>query len=240
MDPRTFDRWTAAVAHQRSRRATFRVLAGGLLGGLLAPHVARAALQADRDGDGLYDDDEVQVYGTNPDVYDTDYDGVGDGEEVYYGSNPVAADGVALGGEQGGAVACADDLVNCNGACVNPAFDLLHCGYCGNACTGGNGFTAVCSFGVCGLTSSAPDGSVAIGDVNDGCDPGPNPPGCYCVVNGRCVIADSGPIACRAIGTTCDYDSECCNNPSVLCCFDGTYLRTQCTDVSVYGNVCPG
>jgi hypothetical protein len=238
MDPRTFDRLVAEAVRRPTRRATLRVLAGGLLGGLLAPRLARAALQADRDQDGLYDDDEGQVYGTNPDISDTDGDGVGDGEEVYYGRNPVASDG--LGGEQGEAVACADDLVNCNGACVNPAFDLLHCGYCGNACTGGNGYVPVCSFGVCGLTAGPPAGSVAIGDVNDGCDPGPNPPGCYCVVNGQCVIADSGPITCREIGTPCNYDSQCCDNPSVHCCFDGTYLRIQCTDVSVYGNVCPG
>jgi hypothetical protein len=228
VDPRTFDRWTAAVAHPRSRRAAWRVLAGGLLGGLLAPQLARAALQADRDQDGLYDDDEVQVYGTNPDVYDTDYDGVGDGEEVYYGSNPLAADGVALGGEQGEAVACADDLVNCNGACVNPAFDLLHCGYCGNACPGGNGFTAVCSFGVCGLSGTGNGGEVALGDVNSGGN-----------ANGAIGVGDTWG-ACRGIGTPCDYDGQCCNTPSVLCCFDGTYLRTQCTDVAVYGNVCPG
>jgi hypothetical protein len=36
MDPRTFDRWTVSVAHQRSRRAALHLLAGGLLGGPLA------------------------------------------------------------------------------------------------------------------------------------------------------------------------------------------------------------
>jgi hypothetical protein len=49
--------------------------------------------QADSDGDGLFDADETGVYGTNPYVYDTDGDGSGDGEEVYYGSNPRAAGG---------------------------------------------------------------------------------------------------------------------------------------------------
>ena len=98
MDPRTFDRWTTSVAAQRSRRVTLRVLAGGLLGGLLAQRAitaTRAAQRTDTDGDGLFDDDEVQVYGTNPDVYNTDGDGVGDGEEVYYGSDPLAADSYA-------------------------------------------------------------------------------------------------------------------------------------------------
>jgi hypothetical protein len=260
MDPRTFDRWTIALARYPTRRQTLRLLAGGVLAGLVSPRLTRA-MQADRDGDGLFDDDEVEVYGTNPDIYDTDGDGSGDGEEVYYGSNPVAADsvasvvgdgndvglgatldeGVILGGEQGEAVACADDLVNCNGACVNLAFDLLHCGYCGNACPGGNGFAAVCSFGVCGLTGTGGNGGeVAIGDVYSNCDPGPLPPGCLCVINGQCGVADSGPITCRGIGAACDDDGQCCNNPSVHCCFDGTYLRTQCTDVSVYGGRCPG
>jgi hypothetical protein len=46
---------------------------------------------ADSDGDGLFDADEVGVYGTNPAVYDTDGDGTGDGAEVYYGTNPLSA-----------------------------------------------------------------------------------------------------------------------------------------------------
>jgi len=43
----------------------------------------------DRDGDGLYDDDETNVYGTNPDVSDTDGDGSSDGDEVYYDTDPL-------------------------------------------------------------------------------------------------------------------------------------------------------
>ncbi|MBA2452709.1 MAG: hypothetical protein H0V47_06030 [Chloroflexia bacterium] len=37
--------------------------------------------------DGLTDDDEVNVYGTDPEVFDTD--GVGDGDEVEAGTNPL-------------------------------------------------------------------------------------------------------------------------------------------------------
>src|SRR5688572_2371814 len=76
MDAQTFDRLTASVAHQRSRRGALRLLAGGVLAGLLSPRLTRA-MQADRDGDGLFDDDETNVYGTNPDLFDTDGDGVG-------------------------------------------------------------------------------------------------------------------------------------------------------------------
>lgn len=104
MNPSTFDRWTAAIARQRSRRASLRLLAGVSLAGLLAPRPARAAQRSDRDFDGLYDDDETDVYGTNPDLYDTDGDGAGDGEEVYYGANPLAADSYA------GAVGDGNDL----------------------------------------------------------------------------------------------------------------------------------
>jgi hypothetical protein len=49
------------------------------------------ALQAGRpdgDGDGLYDDDESEVYFTDDSTWDTDGDGSGDGEEVYYGTDP--------------------------------------------------------------------------------------------------------------------------------------------------------
>lgn len=42
-----------------------------------------SAGRPDGDGDGLFDDDETDVYGTKPDVFDTDNDGVGDGEEIW-------------------------------------------------------------------------------------------------------------------------------------------------------------
>jgi hypothetical protein len=90
MDARTFDRLVADVARP-TRRGALRLAAAALLGGALTSrHLAPAAAQrADSDGDGLYDDDETGVYGTNPAVYDTDGDGSGDGEEIYYGTNPL-------------------------------------------------------------------------------------------------------------------------------------------------------
>jgi hypothetical protein len=81
MDSQTFDRLVADAARHPTRRATFRLLAGGLVAALIPNHAA--AQRADRDGDGLYDDDEVNVYGTDPDVYDSDGDDVGDGEEIW-------------------------------------------------------------------------------------------------------------------------------------------------------------
>jgi hypothetical protein len=47
----------------------------------------------DRDNDGLYDDDEVEVYSTNPNIADTDGDGSDDGQEVYDGTDPVVPNG---------------------------------------------------------------------------------------------------------------------------------------------------
>lgn len=45
----------------------------------------------DSDVDGLTDEGEVGVYQTSPLMYDTDGDGVGDGEEVLDGTNPLDA-----------------------------------------------------------------------------------------------------------------------------------------------------
>jgi hypothetical protein len=42
----------------------------------------------DTDGDGILDDDEISIYGTDPDKVDTDGDGINDGEElVLWGDN---------------------------------------------------------------------------------------------------------------------------------------------------------
>ena len=46
----------------------------------------------DTDGDGLTDDDEVTIYGTDPINPDTDGDGVGDGGEVANGTDPLNPD----------------------------------------------------------------------------------------------------------------------------------------------------
>jgi Bacterial TSP3 repeat len=96
MDARTFDRLIAEAARP-SRRGALRLAAAALVGGVFASrHLAPAAAQRpDSDGDGLYDDDETGVYGTDPNRYDTDGDGIGDGEEVYYGSNPLSSESAA-------------------------------------------------------------------------------------------------------------------------------------------------
>jgi hypothetical protein len=61
------------------------------------------AERPDSDGDGLYDDDETDVYGTDPDNPDTDGDNVDDGQEVFDGTDPNdpddPGDGVDAGTE---------------------------------------------------------------------------------------------------------------------------------------------
>jgi hypothetical protein len=48
-----------------------------------------APSRPDGDGDGLFDDDESNVYRTDPGRQDTDSDGVTDGEEVYNKTDPL-------------------------------------------------------------------------------------------------------------------------------------------------------
>jgi hypothetical protein len=90
VDQTHFDALTRSLARRPTRRGALRLLIGGLLGGMVSGRtwtLAHALQRPDRDQDGLYDDDEVNVYGTNPDVFDTDGDGTGDGEEIYRRDN---------------------------------------------------------------------------------------------------------------------------------------------------------
>ena len=50
-----------------------------------------AGLTGDRDGDQLTDWDEAYTYNTDPDNSDTDRDGIGDGQEVANGTDPLTA-----------------------------------------------------------------------------------------------------------------------------------------------------
>lgn len=51
--------------------------------------LAACVAALDSDGDGLSDDDEVTIYGTDPNLADTDGGGVDDGEEVANGTDPL-------------------------------------------------------------------------------------------------------------------------------------------------------
>ncbi|MEK7549925.1 MAG: hypothetical protein AAB519_03010 [Patescibacteria group bacterium] len=55
---------------------------------LTLPLATHAAIK-DTDVDGLTDQAEQEIYSTSPEEYDTDYDGISDGQEVLAGTNPL-------------------------------------------------------------------------------------------------------------------------------------------------------
>jgi thrombospondin type 3 repeat protein len=66
----------------------------------------------DRDGDGLFDNDETDVYGTDPDNPDSDGDGVDDGQEVFDGTDPATPPKAP--------VQCPDGATPVGGFCPTP------------------------------------------------------------------------------------------------------------------------
>jgi hypothetical protein len=115
MDARTFDRWTAAIA----RRNALRLLAGGALAGLLSPRLTRAAQNSDMDGDGLFDDDETLVHGTDPFAADTDGDLLDDRQEIVLGTDPRDPASPGAGGDIDGDGLTDADEVNIHGTNMN-------------------------------------------------------------------------------------------------------------------------
>ncbi len=142
MDTERFDALTRTLASPARRRTTVRLLAGGVLGALLTPLGSRwaGAQRLDGDGDGLFDEDEINVYGTRPDVFDTDGDQVGDGEEIWNrdqgmggpsdplvnenAAPPPAPTCVAMGG------GCAQQSDCCPGQYVQCCFNVSGAGVC--------------------------------------------------------------------------------------------------------------
>lgn len=62
-----------------------------LPGGSGTPPPPPPSTPADTDGDGLTDEQEINIYHTNPLIPDTDNDGVSDGDEVQAGTDPNSA-----------------------------------------------------------------------------------------------------------------------------------------------------
>jgi hypothetical protein len=65
MDSTRFEALTRDVAVPASRRKALWLLVAGFVGGMLPGGVLRAAQRPDRDFDRLFDDDEVEVHGTD-------------------------------------------------------------------------------------------------------------------------------------------------------------------------------
>jgi hypothetical protein len=247
LDAKTFDRLIAEAA-QPSRRGALRFLAAGLLGGLLTSRwvAPAAALQADRDGDGLFDDDETGVYGANPDLYDTDGDGVGDGEEVYVGTDPLTPDlgGATLTGETGeGTAACAalgqSCVVNdccggyCDGETCQCASDGGECrghGECCNGVCNGDGFC-----GVCGLLGAqcASGADCCAGDYAVGC--------CWdgVALTSRCTDITNTGFVCPAEAGGETYTERACEPGLVGCGRQCVNLAFDLLHCGACNNLCP-
>lgn len=78
------------MENMRSRfgSASYIMVALFLFGIFFLPSQASAVVK-DSDVDGLSDEGEVATYFTDPSVYDTDGDGIGDGEEVMVETDPL-------------------------------------------------------------------------------------------------------------------------------------------------------
>ena len=103
MDTTRFDRITALARRALAGAALAALLAGVGAHALPAAPAAAQPAPVDSDGDGLYDEDEQYIYGTDPWAYDTDGDASPDGEEVFNGTDPRS--GLDVGGGAGGAAA---------------------------------------------------------------------------------------------------------------------------------------
>lgn len=72
--------------------------AGNLSSGTFIIRWEKKATELDTDNDGLTDDDEVNVYGTDPTLADTDGDTLSDGDEInIFGTDPLLTDSDADG-----------------------------------------------------------------------------------------------------------------------------------------------
>lgn len=71
------------------------VAAAVILFSFLIFHEAKSSPE-DRDQDGLVNDAEIQIYGTNPDAADTDFDTKTDGQEIEEKTDPLSFDGKNL------------------------------------------------------------------------------------------------------------------------------------------------
>jgi hypothetical protein len=224
MDALTFDRWTTAFAARPTRRAALRLLAGGVLAPLLSPRQARAA----RQGEGVCFPEQTLCGASCADLL-TDPLNCGSCGTVCDFNTEFCQNGQCVvpedGPEQGGPGSCDGGLVLCDGACVDPFSDPLHCGACQFSCVEG----AVCQGGVC----TVPGGG--------GCLAGSELTFC----NGVCVDLLNDSINCGACGVVCSVDDRCIQGFCSLDCVDRTNCAGVCIDTindplncGFCGNVC--
>lgn len=237
MDPHSFDRLIAAAGRRPSRRTALRLLAAGLLSALWPARETRAD-HSDVDGDQLWDEDEVNVYGTRPDVADTDGDGASDGLEIWNRDQ-------GLGGND-------DPLVNENAAPppADPAPPAATCtgfgGPCAahSSCCGYEGSGVLCCFDANGA------GTCTDVSVRGFTCPDPGVPDTGCAVGltncgGFCTDLSTDHGNCGACGNRCSQvcgpDCNCVAGTCTRYCGGGlTNCGNVCVDLLNDGTNCGG
>ncbi len=98
-----------------------------------------------------------------------------------------------------GALVCIGTLLPCNGVCVNPQTDVMHCGGCGMVCAIPSGFSAVaeCVSGVCRARCDMGRGNCDRNLAN-GCETDVNSSPMHCGMCGRMC-----PPMVRCMGGMC-------------------------------------
>jgi hypothetical protein len=130
---------------------------------------------------------------------------------------------------------CACPAGECDGRCVDFAWDRWNCGFCGNTCGGG---TPICWLGSCrdcegtgGLTCGAECPRVIEDEDNcGGCD-------VECAGDESCV---GGTCVGGECGAECDDNSVCCDRPWGGDDSGCTTLEWDATNCGACGNRCAG
>jgi len=127
---------------------------------------------------------------------------------------------------------CGTDQVVCIGACTDIFSDVNNCGFCGNQCSAGECFEAVCSNGGCSETPSTAGTVCPSGGICDGA--------------GNCMVCGPGQILCDAACTDIVSDINNCGDCGNQCPLADDCHVSACTGGScsltekVNGSPCPG
>jgi hypothetical protein len=225
VDEKQFDALVRSLEANATRRRGLHLLAGSLLAAVIVQRASGPvrAMQdrPDRDGDGLFDDDETDVYGTNPDVFDTDGDGVGDGEEIYNRDNGLPGP---------------TDPLTPAGGTTNPPPPALTCAPLGGACAQYSDCCLVVDYLLCCPTADG--GGVCTDVAANGSflcpDPGVPTAGCpagQTDCGGFCTDLTIDHGNCGVCGNACPYGANCSGGTCANYCATGlTDCGGTCAD----------